>query len=828
MTQPYEQDGGSTRTPPHAPAEHILVVDLGTTVTTATLLMGPEAQPIPDPVAGARSWPSCAFVEPHEIVVGELADGRRLGDPQRFRAEFKRRLGGGPAAREYIAFPEQQLHEDPSVADPFPCDGSGAHGRHITAGDLSAALLAAVRAEAERLGGAPVDRLLVTCPGDFAIGNRADLRWTELDEACRAAGFTDVEYLHEPVAAAFAPLSGPGPAPGSHLLVYDFGGGTFDAAVIRTGAGHHHVLAADSLQDCGGADIDALILKEITATLGAEELHHAEAALRIAARDAKHQLSTDATAHIDLGPLRPGIRLTRERLEDLVHASGLLERTHALVDKLLGEAGVDTQRLAGVLLVGGTSRMPLVAHGLAHLTAYRPMDIGCAVVDGATAWARTAPTRTVLPDPPATALTPVRWPLPRDGRATLSRWLVQPGDRMAAGDPVARVSLADGTLWDLCTSVPGTLAHQHRGQGDRFAPEDWLATVRTAPLDPTPGTRPRALRPVLRLPGDGHAGPAAFAADGSRFAWTAADGTTVRVTELGTGAERPALHTPDAVAHVAVPGPGELLTASATVLRHWQEVEGGWAQTWEAETGVLSLTVARDGSFAGAAHGHQWGLLLGRAAPTGFQRDFATARTSGWPGPLTVVDGGRLMVSASPPHADAELRWQDGQGGRLLELFGVDSVAVAPDCRTVWYARTPAAAHRHRLHRLLRSNTGSRPRYQLPNVMRAVREELDRPFQGAAALHRLGDGDAEPTLHDLGIGPVTGLVCDPSGRFLTVGIGTRTVLVVHLPGLEPAAVTGLLAEPFTELGPGPGGGGVAVRAADGTLTVLAPAEELPS
>ncbi|MGW5344476.1 hypothetical protein [Streptomyces sp. HUAS TT3] len=58
MTQPYEQDGGSPRTPPHAPAEHILVVDLGTTVTTATLLMGPEAQPIPDPVAGARSWPS--------------------------------------------------------------------------------------------------------------------------------------------------------------------------------------------------------------------------------------------------------------------------------------------------------------------------------------------------------------------------------------------------------------------------------------------------------------------------------------------------------------------------------------------------------------------------------------------------------------------------------------------------------------------------------------------------------------------------------------------------------------------------------------------------
>ncbi|SPF07077.1 Hsp70 family protein [Streptomyces sp. MA5143a] len=822
MTPPHAQPGAAAAGQAADPTgEHILVVDLGTTMTTATLLMGGEAQPIPEPVAGARSWPSYAFVEPHEIVVGELADGRRRNDPLRFRAEFKRRLGGGAISREYIEFPAGDHRGGPPHPSSFPPGGTVPAGRHVTAGDLSAALLSAIRTEAERLAETAIDRLLVTCPGDFAIGNPDDQRWAELDDACRAAGFRDIEYLHEPVAAAFAPISGRPPVPGQLLLVYDFGGGTFDAAVVRISEDHHHVIAADSLPDCGGADVDALILQEIVGMSGLEgqALHRAESALRIAARDVKHQLSSDPSCLVDLGPLHEGIRLTRDRLEELVHQSGLLERTLILVDKLLDECGVSREALAGVLLVGGTSRMPMVTQLLASFTQFRPMDIGCAVVDGATAWARSAPTRTLLPGRPAPDLVPLCWPLPQ-GRATLSRWLAQPGERLADGAPVARVSLPDGTLWDLRTHMPGTLVHQHRRQGESFASEDWLASVRAAPLGAAEDGL-RILRPGMRVPATKPCGPVAVSTDGTRLARVVAPGARdVEILSLESGEPITVIRMGQPVTHVVMPGPDCALLASSEKVQRWASTSGVWKPTWETGVTVKALMTDRDGSFAGGISDHYQPTTLGSATSEGWDpaRAHFNQGSGAW---LAVGPGGRTVVAAGTGRSEL-LREQSGSHHLVVLPYAI-CATVAPVSGTVYFS-APSEDFHKRLGAIRSSTWGSRYRTMLWSLQGAVDSAMTENLPHPTYLGVLSRKATVPRYHDLGVGPVTQLACDPSGRFIAAGIGSRMVVILRIQDLQVVATTGWLAEEFVRLAFCHGGGRLALVAKDGSATVWAAAD----
>ncbi|MFB9184672.1 Hsp70 family protein [Dactylosporangium sucinum] len=126
---------------------------------------------------------------------------------------------------------------------------------HYAPGDL-VAVLRAVAGRAE-----PADRLVLTVPASYGHG---DARSHRMVAAGEAAGFAEVELLPEPVAAALGPISGAPFAAGDLVLVYDFGGGTFDAALVRFGDnGTHEVLGHAALNDCGGRDVDALIARHL-------------------------------------------------------------------------------------------------------------------------------------------------------------------------------------------------------------------------------------------------------------------------------------------------------------------------------------------------------------------------------------------------------------------------------------------------------------------------------------------------------------------------------------------------------------------------------------
>jgi molecular chaperone DnaK len=515
-----------------SPRDMVLVVDFGTTETKATLLVPGDSDPRPvnDPVEGDRSWPSTVYLGDGVIEVGKLADGMRALQPMRTAIEFKRDLGRKRTFGE----------DDPKLA-----------------WEVATELLKAVKAKAQEMVTQPVDRLLITCPGDYRIGVKEDERWAELDKACRAAGFLDIEYLHEPVAAAYAPIKRGALDRDQIVLVYDFGGGTFDTAIVRIGSRRHEVLAAASIPFCGGADIDALLVEEIRRVTGVAAGTgdgRRAAELKTTAMEVKKKLSLVdnwPVASTDDGKEH---RITRERLDELltgnVRGEGFIDRTLALARKLIDD--IIPLEPDVVLAVGGTTRIPLVKKRLGNLCypVREPMDVSCAVVDGAVAWARLAADRTASPERFVLDHIPLRWPIP-DGEATVSSWLAEPGDRIEVGETVVRVSLPNGELWDLRADRPGTLVGQHYSKDAKVHSTDWLATLR-----PLAATTEAAILPRLAIPGA--LTTAALSVDG-RYAATANE-KTVTVYDLERWARIGSFTTDARVEQLVFTPGGELIT----------------------------------------------------------------------------------------------------------------------------------------------------------------------------------------------------------------------------------------------------------------------------
>jgi WD40 repeat protein len=481
-----------------SPRDMVLVVDFGTVFTEAALLVHGARYDVTDPLEGDRRWPSCVYAGPDGVAVGEQARRMRKDEPKQVIVEFKRKLG----------------------------DTETFGGRELAAWELTAELLQVVRAEAQKMVTEPVDRLLITCPGDYLIHTPEDLRWFDLDRACRTAGFTDIEYLHEPVAAAYAPVAEGPLGPDTVVLVYDFGGGTFDAALARIGPSEHEILAAESKPYCGGTDIDALLMAEIrqlTGTGADPGPGLVDAWLKNEAQEAKELLSKTEDYPVRFSPLDEKRLVTRARLEQLVTDAGLIDQTLGLVGKLLDDAAPVKPDV--ILAVGGTTRMPLVRKRLAKEFDYpvrEPVDIGCAIVDGAVAWARLGGDRTTELERVSPAQVPLRWPIP-GGVATVSSWFAERDDRIEVGDPVVRVSLPDGRLWDLRSSRRGILRAQHYQKDQEVRSADWLATLQLPEPSETDTILPRLWQ---QLPG-GALTLAALSPDG-RYA-AATNGAVVSV-----------------------------------------------------------------------------------------------------------------------------------------------------------------------------------------------------------------------------------------------------------------------------------------------------------
>ncbi|WP_298798356.1 Hsp70 family protein [uncultured Pseudonocardia sp.] len=438
-------------------SEPVLVVDFGTTTSSSVLVTAEGAQVVREPGSDRDWWPSAVCVDGDDVLVGSPAEQLKRFDPAAYRAEFKPDLG----EREPIPLGEKSFLPQ----------------------DLVAEVLAAIAAEARQLNGGPVAHAVLTVPASYGAGDpRRDL----MIEAGERVGFAEVELLPEPVAAAFAPVRGEPFAPGEVVLVYDFGGGTFDAALMEIAAdGRHRVLGHDAEAACGGRDMDAALRRRLR-ELGGERLTalltgdrttagHIATELGELVRRVKHHLSDAATARDFLHAA--ALRVTMERAELAALCRPVVAPTLGCCRSLL--AAHDVKPVAA-LLVGGTCRMPLVAEAVAAelgLPVRFAKDVSTAVVQGAAEWARHAGDRVTSPAEPETSERPLRWDLP-GGSATLVRWLIEPDAGFDAGTALASVRLADGTLHRLTAGdAPGTLVRSHAAPGTTVTAHDWLATT---------------------------------------------------------------------------------------------------------------------------------------------------------------------------------------------------------------------------------------------------------------------------------------------------------------------------------------------------------------
>jgi molecular chaperone DnaK len=319
---------------------YYLGVDLGTTYTAAAVYRDRHARIVE---LGTRSAavPSVLFVkDDEEHLIGEAATRRGITEPSRLAREFKRRFG-----------------------DPTPLILGGSP---YAPDALMAKMLRWVIDAVEEREGGPPERVTVSHPANWGQ-YKSDL----LDQSLRLAGLTEAETITEPEAAAVYYASNERVEPGTIVAVYDLGGGTFDAAVLRkTPEGFEIRGRPEGIEHLGGVDFDLAILakvdQETGGSLSALDLTnptHAQAAARL--RDevigAKEALSTDTDTSIPvvLPDLQTEVRLTRDEFEEIVRRP--LADTIAALRRALDSAGVSAAEVSKVLLVGGSSRIPLVA-----------------------------------------------------------------------------------------------------------------------------------------------------------------------------------------------------------------------------------------------------------------------------------------------------------------------------------------------------------------------------------------------------------------------------------------------------------------------------------
>jgi molecular chaperone DnaK len=340
----------------------IVGIDLGTTNSLVAYLeqQTKEPQCIPGPY-GSTLLPSVVSLDADgSIIVGEAARRRLLTQPERTIYSVKRLMGRGAAdvQEELKLFP---FRIDPSSKNVIKVQLGE---KYFTPPEISAFILRELKNWAEAFLGEKVERAVVTVPAYF---NDAQRQATK--DAGRIAGLEIVRLVNEPTAAALA--YGLHEKQRGHVAVYDLGGGTFDISILKlisTSEGDiYQVLATNGDTHLGGDDIDNLlqgllregIRQEHAIDIAAEPQVAQE--LRRSLIAAKHRLSTDTSVDIRL-PLPKGavfaMKLTREGFDEYIRP--IVARTMGPVKAALADAKLSPKDIEEVVLVGGTTRTPLI------------------------------------------------------------------------------------------------------------------------------------------------------------------------------------------------------------------------------------------------------------------------------------------------------------------------------------------------------------------------------------------------------------------------------------------------------------------------------------
>jgi len=329
----------------------IIGIDLGTTNSCVAVMEGGKPVVIPN-AEGMRTTPSVvAFTKTGERLVGEPAKRQAVTNAERTISSIKRHMGT-----------DYKVSID---------------GKDYTPQEISAMILQKLKADAESYLGEKVTEAVITVPAYF---NDAQRQATK--DAGKIAGLKVERIINEPTAAALA--YGLEDESEQKVMVYDLGGGTFDVSIIDIGDGVIEVLSTNGDTHLGGDDYDDRITKwlvdEFKAAEGVDLSQDKMALQRLkeAAEKAKKELSSATTTDINLpfitataeGPKHLDMKLSRAKFEEIT--SDLTERTAVPVQNSMKDAGLSNSDLGKVLLVGGSTRMPVAQEKVKQLTGKEP------------------------------------------------------------------------------------------------------------------------------------------------------------------------------------------------------------------------------------------------------------------------------------------------------------------------------------------------------------------------------------------------------------------------------------------------------------------------
>lgn len=325
-------------------------IDLGTTFSLVAVVENGRPRIIERD--GERLLPSVVgFSASGELLVGAPARNQYALEPDRTVKSIKRKMG---------------TDERVTLA-----------GREYTPTEISAYILRELKTRAERALGAPVERAVITVPAYFADAARQATR-----DAGEIAGFEVARIINEPTAAALA--YGLNREEDQKVAIYDLGGGTFDVSIVELSQGVIEVRASHGNTRLGGDDFDQLLVDQLASAfrerqkVDLREDRRALARLERAAEEGKIALSDAPYAHVTeeyiarrrLASLHLDLELPREEFENLIRP--LVRSTLDSVDLALRDAGLRPRDLSKALLVGGSTRIPLVRRMLAQHLGREP------------------------------------------------------------------------------------------------------------------------------------------------------------------------------------------------------------------------------------------------------------------------------------------------------------------------------------------------------------------------------------------------------------------------------------------------------------------------
>jgi len=353
----------------------IIGIDLGTTNSVVAVMEGGD----PVVIATAEGSRLCssvvAFNKNNERLVGQTAKRQAVVNAENTVYSIKRFMG-----RRYDEVEAERKMVSYNVVRGSAGDARvkiPQTGRDYTPQEISAIILAKLKADAEAYLGQPVSQAVITVPAYFNDSQRQATK-----DAGKVAGLEVLRIINEPTASALA--YGLDKKNNEKILVFDLGGGTFDVSVLEVGEGVFEVKSTSGDTHLGGDDWDERVVKwaadEFQKEQGIDLRKDAQALqrLREAAEKAKIELSSMLESEINLpyvtadanGPKHLQLRLSRSRFEQM--SVDLLERCRGPFEQAIKDAGLQTSAIDEVVLVGGSSRMPAVQELVRKLTGKEP------------------------------------------------------------------------------------------------------------------------------------------------------------------------------------------------------------------------------------------------------------------------------------------------------------------------------------------------------------------------------------------------------------------------------------------------------------------------